>query len=123
MHPVCLLWGGETTMKLPDTPGKGGRNQHLALLLAQSLDGADRVTFASFGTDGTDGPTDAAGGVIDGSTCSRGRTKGLDIEGSLRRCDSNEYLSGAEGLIVTGPTNTNVMDIQILLLGTPPDHA
>ncbi len=122
-HPVCLLWGGETTMKLPETPGKGGRNQHLALLLAKSLHDVDGVTFASFGTDGTDGPTDAAGGVVDGGTLSRGHTLGLDIESSLRRCDSGEYLSGTGALIVTGPTNTNVMDIQILLLGIPADPA
>lgn len=117
--PACLLWGGETTMVLPPNPGDGGRNQHLALWLAQRIDGLPDVVFAALGTDGTDGPTDAAGGIVDGGTAGRVRDAGHDLEADLARCNSYDTLSAAGDLLVTGPTFTNVMDIQILLLGTP----
>jgi glycerate 2-kinase len=115
----CLLWGGETTLMLPDDPGQGGRNQHMALLMAQVLEGRDDAVFASVGTDGTDGPTDAAGGIVDGESVRRGRDKGLDIKRALKDCDSYSYLKSTGDVLVTGPTGTNVMDVQILLVGSP----
>ncbi len=113
----CLLWGGETTVVLTDSPGQGGRNQHLALLMARELDGHDDVVFASAGTDGTDGPTDASGGIVDGGTVARGKAAGLDLDRHVQGCDAYPYLKATGDLLVTGPTRTNVMDIQILLLG------
>jgi hydroxypyruvate reductase len=116
---VCLLWGGETTMALPPSHGKGGRNQHLALLLSRYLDGFPGATFASVGTDGTDGPTDASGGIVDGGTAGRLRAAGIDLNHELRSCNSHHALAAAGDLLITGPTLTNVMDIQILLLAPP----
>jgi len=118
-EPQCLLWGGETTVVLADSPGQGGRNQHLALLMARELDGHENVAFASVGTDGTDGPTDAAGGIVDGETMTRGTTAGLELTRHLQGCDAYPYLQAAGDLLITGPTGTNVMDVQILLVGTP----
>lgn len=118
--PSCLLWGGETTMVLPTDHGEGGRNQHLALCVASRVAGDPSVTFASVGTDGTDGPTDAAGGIIDGGTAGRVRMAGLDVSQELRACNSHRALMAAGDLLITGPTMTNVMDLQILLLEAPP---
>ncbi len=115
--PTCLLWGGETTVVLCDNPGEGGRNQQLALAVAQAIDGRDDATFASVGTDGTDGPTDAAGGIVDGGTVSRAKDQNLDPSDHLKRNDAYPLLKACDDLVVTGPTNTNVMDVQVLLLG------
>ncbi|MBD3298353.1 MAG: DUF4147 domain-containing protein [candidate division Zixibacteria bacterium] len=115
--PTCLLWGGETTVVLCDDPGEGGRNQQLALAVAQAIDGRDDVTFASIGTDGTDGPTDAAGGIVDGGTLSTARDQHLDPSDHLKRNDAYPLLKACGDLVVMGPTNTNVMDVQVLLLG------
>lgn len=112
----CLLWGGETTVVLCDEPGLGGRNQHLALSVAKSIQGAHDVTFASVGTDGTDGPTDAAGAIVDGETLSRGAKQGMDCKRHLNGHDSYPYLKACGDLVITGPTNTNVMDVQVLLV-------
>jgi len=117
---TCLIWGGETTMVLPANPGEGGRNQHLALCVASRVAGDPSVVFASVGTDGTDGPTDAAGGIIDGGTAGRVRMAGLEVSQELRACNSYRALLAAGDLLITGPTMTNVMDLQILLLGAPP---
>ena len=99
--------------------GKGGRNQEMALTVAQRLAGVDDYVFLSGGTDGTDGPTDAAGGIVDGETVKRGEEKGLDCYSYLENNDSYHYLSAVDGLVMTGPTGTNVMDVQILLVGRP----
>ena len=116
--PACIIAGGESTVTVRG-PGKGGRNQEMALSAARRLSGCTGVVFLSGGTDGTDGPTDAAGGIVDGSTMSIGNTRGLDIGESLRANDSYNYLKDTGSLLVTGPTGTNVMDIQLLLVGKP----
>jgi len=114
--PACIIGGGETTVTVRGK-GKGGRNQEMALSAARYLAGLKDVVFLSGGTDGTDGPTDAAGGIVDGETVSTGKEKKLDINETLQNNDSYNYLRETEGLIITGPTGTNVMDIQILLVG------
>jgi len=116
--PACVITGGETTVTVRGN-GKGGRNQEMALAVAKHLDGVSDFIFLSAGTDGTDGPTDAAGGIVDGGTVSRGRAKGLDIHRYLENNDSYHYLRAVDGLVMTGPTGTNVMDVQILLVGEP----
>ena len=96
--------------------GKGGRNQELALAAALVLDGEPGVAFASFGTDGVDGPTDAAGGLVDGNTARLGRAAGLDPLGALHDNDAYTFLSAAGALLLTGPTGTNVNDVVIALV-------
>lgn len=114
--PVCIIGGGETTVTIQGK-GKGGRNQEMALSAARALAGKHNLVFLSGGTDGTDGPTDAAGGIVDGFTISRGIEKGISAEICLKNNDSYHYLKETGGLLVTGPTGTNVMDIQVLLIG------
>jgi glycerate 2-kinase len=116
--PSCIIGGGETTVTVRGS-GTGGRNQEMALGAAPGIDGLPGTVFLSGGTDGTDGPTDAAGGIVDGGTAQAGRDLGLDIRGSLAENDSYRYLARTGNLLVTGPTGTNVMDIQILLVGEP----
>jgi glycerate 2-kinase len=107
--PACLLSGGETTVTLRGT-GKGGRNQEFALAAAIAIAGLDRMVMLAGGTDGTDGPTDAAGGMVGGTTADAGARKALDNN------DSYEYLKARDALVITGPTGTNVMDIQVSLI-------
>ncbi len=109
------LFGGETTVTLTGT-GLGGRNQDLALRVALALDGQEGWRFLSAGTDGRDGPTDAAGAIVDGQTCARIRAAGGDPEALLANNDSNRALALAGDLLVTGGTGTNVADLQILSL-------
>ena len=109
--PACLILGGETTVTLGESPGKGGRNQELALAAGLALQGDGRIVVASLATDGTDGPTDSAGGLGDGGTVERGRALGLDAEAHLRGHNAYPYLEAAGDLLVTGPTQTNVNDI------------
>ena len=112
--PGTTLWGGETTVMLRG-PGRGGRNQELALRVALALRGLDRPwTFLSGGTDGRDGPTDAAGAVVDGGTCGRIAAAGLDPAALLARNDSYHALDEAGDLIRIGGTGTNVADLQVL---------
>jgi glycerate 2-kinase len=113
--PVCLLAGGETTVTL-EGQGKGGRNQELALAAALALEGSSRISLLSAGTDGTDGPTDAAGAFADGATCQRARIRGLDPGDFLTRHDSSPFFESLGDLLITGPTRTNVMDIICLLI-------
>jgi hydroxypyruvate reductase len=113
--PACLLFGGETTVTLQGD-GKGGRNQEYALASALALEGHDRIVVLSGGTDGTDGPTDAAGAIADGTTVTRARQKGLDPKDFLRRNDSYNFFKQLDDLIITGPTRTNVMDIYMFLI-------
>jgi glycerate 2-kinase len=109
--PACLILGGETTVQLGDDPGSGGRNQELALSAALELDGTTGITIVSLATDGTDGPTDSAGGMADGGTVARGRILGLDAADFLRSHDAYPYLKATNDLLVTGPTQTNVNDL------------
>ena len=100
--------------------GLGGRNQEFALAAALALDdtmsGRNDVVILSAGTDGTDGPTDAAGGMVDPTTIRRGTSKGLDAQTFLARNDSYHFLQATGDLLITGPTLTNVMDLQIMLV-------
>ena len=111
--PGLWLWGGETTIRLPDEPGRGGRNQHLALAAALELDGAEGVCLLAAGTDGTDGPTEDAGAIVDGGTLARGRAEGLDAAAALAAADSGRFLEASGDLLSTGPTGTNVTDLVI----------
>ena len=112
-RPACVLSGGETTVTVRGT-GVGGRNTELALAFALEIDGVDGVTLLAAGTDGTDGPTDAAGAVVDGRTISRARSMQLDAPAYLNNNDSYAFFRKTNDLLVTGPTGTNVMDIQII---------
>ena len=118
--PACILCGGETTVTLQGD-GKGGRNQEFALASAPLIDGMGDVVVLSGGTDGTDGPTDAAGAIADGTTVKRARAKGLDPLTYLRRSDSYHFLQALGDLIITGPTRTNVMDVYMVLVGRTED--
>lgn len=113
--PVALLLGGETTVTVHGR-GRGGRNQELALAVAMEIEGVEGVLAASLGTDGTDGPTDAAGAFADGGTVARGEAAGLDARDALRRNDAYPFLRAAGDLIVTGPTGTNVNDLVLVLV-------
>jgi glycerate 2-kinase len=114
--PVCVISGGETTVTIRGE-GLGGRNQEFCLAAALELKGlSSRVVVLSGGTDGNDGPTDAAGGIVDPRTIARGIEKGLDASLCLRNNDSYHFLEKTGDLLITGPTNTNVMDVRILLI-------
>lgn len=113
--PVCLLFGGETTVKMTGK-GLGGRNQHLALLCALLLRNHSGITVLSAGTDGTDGPCDAAGAVVDSDTIPDATILKIDAEQYLREFDSYHFFEIAGGHIITGPTMTNVMDIIIVII-------
>jgi glycerate-2-kinase len=114
--PACLLSGGETTVTLKGK-GLGGRNMELALASAVELAGADDTVMLSAGTDGTDGPTDAAGAFADGTTVLRAKGLGLKPEAYLANNDSYRFFEKVGDLLITGPTRTNVMDLQIVLVG------
>lgn len=111
--PGVHIWGGETTMILPADPGRGGRNQHLALAAATGLAGAEGCYLLCAGTDGSDGPTQDAGGLVDGDTLARGEVSGGNAQRSLDAADSGNFLERAGDLVTTGPTGTNVMDLMI----------
>jgi hydroxypyruvate reductase len=112
--PACIVTGGETTVTLRGD-GLGGRNQEFVLAAALDIAGLDNVVVLSAGTDGSDGPTDAAGAIADGDTLRRN----AEARQYLDRNDSYHYFQSLDDLIVTGPTNTNVMDVRILLVGAP----
>jgi hydroxypyruvate reductase len=113
--PACIISGGETTVTIRGK-GTGGRNQEFALALAVDIDGLENVLVLSGGTDGTDGPTDAAGAIADGSTVERARKLGLDANRHLRENDSYNFFKPLGDLLITCPTNTNVMDLRIVLV-------
>jgi hydroxypyruvate reductase len=115
-RPACIISGGETTVTVCGD-GLGGRNQEFALAAAIEIDGLEGVVVVSGGTDGSDGPTDAAGGIVDGTTVQRGRNKGLDARRYLDRNDSYPFLKTVGDLLITGPTLTNVMDLRLVLIG------
>ena len=114
--PACLIFGGETTVTVSGE-GKGGRNQEFCLSIAIEIDGINNITFLSGGTDGIDGQTEAAGAICNGRTIERAKRLGLDAVKFLNNNDSYIFFSKFDDLIITGATNTNVMDIQILLIG------
>jgi len=114
--PACLITGGETTVTLKGT-GKGGRNQEFALAAALDIAGSPDVVILSAGTDGTDGPTDAAGALADGDTVARARAVGLSPQAALAGNDAYPFFERLGDLIITGPTRTNVMDVRLVLVG------
>jgi glycerate 2-kinase len=115
-RPACILSGGETTVTLRGA-GKGGRNQEFALAAALEIADLDNVLVASLGTDGTDGPTDAAGAYADGSTTVRAANSGFEAGRNLDSNDAYPLFEAIGDLLITGPTRTNVMDIHLLLAG------
>lgn len=110
----CLIWGGETTVKVKGS-GKGGRSQEVALAAAEKISGSGNVVILSAGSDGTDGPTDAAGGIVDGLTWGKIRSVSYDPVEMLENNDSYNALELAGALLKTGPTGTNVNDLVIAL--------
>jgi len=120
-RPCCFIQGGETVITVTGT-GKGGRNQHFALVALQELNTwreqikHDQVVLLSCGTDGTDGPTDAAGAVISWGTLERVEQLGVAIDEYLAHHDSYNFFEKVGGLVRTGPTQTNVMDLQLMLV-------
>jgi glycerate 2-kinase len=115
-RPACIISGGETTVTIRGN-GLGGRNQEFALAAALGIAGSQGIVVLSGGTDGTDGPTDAAGAIVDGTTIARAKDKGLDAEEHLQANDSYHFFRELEDLLVTGPTFTNVMDLRLVLVG------
>ena len=113
--PCAVIMGGETVVRIKGS-GKGGRNQEMALAVAIGIEGMSNTVFISVGSDGTDGPTDAAGGVVDGDTVSRLLASGINPQSALDNNDSYNALSASGDIIKTGPTGTNVNDISILLV-------
>lgn len=110
--PGLHMWGGESTVILPEHPGRGGRNQHLALYAASLIAGRDDMWVLAAGTDGSDGPTEDTGALVDGNTMARGELHYHGgIEQALRDFDAGNYLAVSGDLLHTGPTGTNVMDI------------
>ena len=116
-RPTCIIAGGETTVTVRGT-GVGGRNQELALSVAMGIAGLDGVHFASMGTDGLDGGTNAAGAIVDGRVIERALRKRLDAGSYIERNDSHAFFKKVGGLMITGATGTNVNDI---LIGTASD--
>lgn len=112
--PACLIVGGEPTVTVTGK-GKGGRAQECVLAASQELDGLSNVVVAGFGTDGTDGPTEIAGAMVDGKTVQRAKKKGISIEHMLKENDSYMFFKQIPGHIITGPTKTNVNDIYLIL--------
>lgn len=112
---LAFIAGGETVVHVKGT-GKGGRNQELALSAAEGISGLNNVAVFSFGSDGTDGPTDAAGGYVDASTAQILAEKGISIFEVLENNDAYNALKACDGLIITGPTGTNVNDLSVLLI-------
>ena len=113
--PACIISGGETTVTVRGK-GKGGRNQEFVLAAALALNGLPHVTVFSGGTDGTDGPTDAAGAMADGLTLTRARALGLSAAAFLEANDSYHFFDPLGDLVITGPTNTNVMDLRLMIV-------
>ena len=114
--PCAVILGGETVVHLKGK-GRGGRNQELALSASRGIDGLKNTLIFSVGSDGTDGPTDAAGGMVTGAFCSECRRLGLSVDAGRDDNDAYTLLEAAGGLIVTGPTGTNVNDLTVLLCG------
>jgi hydroxypyruvate reductase len=118
-----LVWGGESTVQLPPAPGRGGRNQHLALAAAKLIAGHPELLLLAAGTDGTDGATEDAGALVDADSCARMALAELDADRCLQRADSGTALEASGDLVHTGPTGTNVGDLVIGLKLAPPQDA
>ena len=114
--PACLIFGGETTVSLGENPGKGGRNQEIALAAALALQHLPGLTVVSLATDGTDGPTDSAGGMADCGTVARGERAALLAADNLRRHNAYPFLHASSDLLLTGPTQTNVNDLMFVFV-------
>jgi hydroxypyruvate reductase len=108
-----FVWGGESTVQLPPAPGRGGRNQHLALGVAKLIAGEPDLLLLAAGTDGTDGVTEDAGALVDADSCARLALAGLDADTCLAQADSGTALAASGDLVHTGPTGTNVGDLVI----------
>lgn len=117
---TCVIASGETTVTLGNATGTGGRNQEFALAAALAMARLGLVALASVGTDGVDGPTSAAGAVVDATTIARAQALGLDPTATLARHDSYPFFKAMGDLVVTGPTGTNVGDVQVFLYGRRP---
>ena len=113
--PACILSGGETTVTLKGK-GLGGRNQEFSLAAAIDIAGTDSIVVLSGGTDGTDGSTDAAGAMADNNTLKRAEDMGMDPYSFLEDNDSYHFFKKLDDLFITGPTNTNVMDLRIIIV-------
>jgi glycerate 2-kinase len=113
--PACIISGGETTVVVTGE-GLGGRNMEFAMHAALHIDGLEQATMASIGTDGSDGPTDAAGAVADGLTLKESQARGMEINEYIKSNDSYHFHEKLGNLLITGPTNTNTMDVRILLV-------
>lgn len=117
IRPPCIfIVGGETTVKITEEAGEGGRNQEFALGAALKISGSKNIVIASIGTDGTDGPTDIAGGIVDGYTLKRAEEKNIDVFEELMKHNSSYVFRQLNDAIFTGPTGTNVMDLRILFI-------
>ncbi len=112
---TCLLFAGEPTIKIEGN-GLGGRNQHLALMMAKNLEDRPGITFLSGGTDGSDGPTEATGAVVDSFTSKNASILSMNMDQYISDCDSYHFFKQEGGLIITGPTQTNVMDLMVVLI-------
>jgi glycerate 2-kinase len=115
-RPACVISGGETTVTIRGK-GLGGRNQEFVLAAAIDINGLENVVILSGGTDGTDGPTDAAGAIADGMTKNRALEKGMNAEQYLRENNSYNFFEPLGDLLITGPTHTNVMDLRLVMVG------
>jgi hydroxypyruvate reductase len=113
--PACVISGGETTVTIRGS-GLGGRNQEFALAAAIEISGLPNLLILSGGTDGTDGPTDAAGAFADGETVQLAAEKGLDARQALGNNDAYRFFQPLGNLLMTGPTLTNVMDLRLILV-------
>jgi glycerate 2-kinase len=113
--PACLIAGGETTVTVRGK-GKGGRGQEFALAAALAMEGIEDAVVLAAGTDGTDGPTDAAGAIADGQSVARARAQDLDPAARLAENDSHPIFSSLGDLVMTGPTNTNLLDLYLVLV-------
>ncbi|HZW56474.1 MAG TPA: glycerate kinase [Nitrososphaerales archaeon] len=119
--PAAIVAGGETTVTVRGK-GIGGRNQEVALSASLGISGLDRVVIASIGTDGVDGPTDAAGAIVDGNTVKRGKEKKMEVTKYLKNNDSHSFFQKLGDLIITGPTGTNVNDVMVIAVGGRNHH-
>ncbi len=114
--PGVYIWGGEPTVVLPPSPGRGGRNQHLALSLASAVSSHGNASVLVCGTDGTDGPTGDAGGLVDELSSALAQQQGVDVDHYLSCADAGSALATLDLLVTTGPTGTNVMDLCIAIV-------
>ena len=115
--PCMLILGGELVVTVGDATGCGGRNQEFVLAAAGRIAGSAHIAIASVDSEGTDGPTEAAGGIVDGETLARAQAAGLDIGAELANHNSSAVLGGLDDLIVTGVRGTNVRDLRLIYVG------